>query len=183
MHNYEVPIYVNGHGYLIRLEGEVIKNASDFSPGNKALNQNTYVGSDYDKVIENASDFSLKNQSNSSSENTYVENDSINNDNEILLKLQAVEVSNLYVMRKQKILFYKENTMEEKMENYVITQERNGEISVLASSYKNAIFVGRDYFSDYETYNLEKIKGVSPSENGRLFYSYRIYGDYCRTSW
>ena len=160
MHNYEVPIYVNGHGYLIRLEGEVIKNASDFSPGNKALNQNTYVGSDYDKVIENASDFSLKNQSNSSSENTYVENDSINNDNEILLKLQAVEVSNLYVMRKQKILFYKENTMEEKMENYVITQERNGEISVLASSYKNAIFVGEDYLSDYETYNLEKVNNL-----------------------
>lgn len=160
MHNYEVPIYVNGHGYLIRLEGEVIKNASDFSPGNKALNQNTYVGSDYDKVIENASDFSLKNQSNSSSENTYVENDSINNDNEILLKLQAVEVSNLYVMRKQKILFYKENTMEEKMENYVITQERNGEISVLASSYKNAIFVGGDYLSDYETYNLEKVNNL-----------------------
>lgn len=46
------------------------------------------------------------------------------------------------------------------MENYVITQERNGEISVLASSYKNAIFVGRDYLSDYETYNLEKVNNL-----------------------
>lgn len=55
-----------------------------------------------------------------------------------------------------------ENTIfqEEKMENYVITQERNGEISVLASSYKNAIFVGGDYLSDYETYNLEKVNNL-----------------------
>ena len=46
------------------------------------------------------------------------------------------------------------------MENYVITQERNGEITVLASSYKNAIFVGGDYLSDYETYNLEKVNNL-----------------------
>lgn len=46
------------------------------------------------------------------------------------------------------------------MENYVITQERNGEISVLASSYKNAIFVGGDYLSDYDTYNLEKVNNL-----------------------
>ena len=46
------------------------------------------------------------------------------------------------------------------MGNYVITQERNGEITVLASSYKNAIFVGGDYLSDYETYNLEKVNNL-----------------------
>ena len=46
------------------------------------------------------------------------------------------------------------------MENYVITQERNEEISVLASSYKNAIFVGGDYLSDYEAYNLEKVNNL-----------------------
>ncbi len=37
MHNYEVPVFVNGHGFMVRLEGEVIKNAPDYSPGNKAL--------------------------------------------------------------------------------------------------------------------------------------------------
>ena len=52
------------------------------------------------------------------------------------------------------------NIKENDMENYVITQERNGEISVLASSYKNAIFVGGDYLSDYETYNLEKVNNL-----------------------
>ena len=53
-----------------------------------------------------------------------------------------------------------QNFQDKKMENYVITQERNGEISVLASSYKNAIFVGGDYLSDYETYNLEKVNNL-----------------------
>ena len=52
------------------------------------------------------------------------------------------------------------NIKENDIENYVITQERNGEISVLASSYKNAIFVGGDYLSDYETYNLEKVNNL-----------------------
>lgn len=52
------------------------------------------------------------------------------------------------------------NIKENDMENYVITQERNGEITVLASSYKNAIFVGGDYLSDYETYNLEKVNNL-----------------------
>ena len=37
MHNYEVPVFVNDHGFMVRLEGEVIKNAPDYSPGNKAL--------------------------------------------------------------------------------------------------------------------------------------------------
>lgn len=54
----------------------------------------------------------------------------------------------------------KDNSQAKDMENYVITQERNGEISVLASSYKNAIFVGEDYLSDYETYNLEKVNNL-----------------------
>ena len=53
-----------------------------------------------------------------------------------------------------------QNFQDKKMENYVITQERNGEITVLASSYKNAIFVGGDYLSDYETYNLEKVNNL-----------------------
>ena len=38
--NFKVSIYINGYGYLIRLEGEVIKIASDFSPGNNALKKN-----------------------------------------------------------------------------------------------------------------------------------------------
>ena len=54
----------------------------------------------------------------------------------------------------------KDNSQAKDMENYVITQERNGEITVLASSYKNAIFVGGDYLSDYETYNLEKVNNL-----------------------
>ena len=45
-------------------------------------------------------------------------------------------------------------------QNYVITQERNGEITVLANSYNNAIFVGGDYLSDYETYNLETVNNL-----------------------
>lgn len=105
MHNYEVPIYVNGHGYLIRLEGEVIKNASDFSPGNKALKQNTYV-----------------------------ESDSNNNNNEILLKLQAVEVSNLYVMRKQKVLFNIENKLSQEI-NMENTTNINNLNSLKAAEY------------------------------------------------
>ena len=52
------------------------------------------------------------------------------------------------------------NIKQNDMENYVITQERNGEITVLASSYKNAFFVGGDYLSDYETYNLEKVNNL-----------------------
>ena len=45
MHNYEVPVFVNGHGFLVRLEGEVIKNASDYSHENKARTKNTYIES------------------------------------------------------------------------------------------------------------------------------------------
>lgn len=46
------------------------------------------------------------------------------------------------------------------MENYVITQEKNGEITVLVSNYKDAIFAGGDYLNDYETYNLEKVNSL-----------------------
>ena len=45
-------------------------------------------------------------------------------------------------------------------QNYVITQEKNGEITVLANTYNNAIFVGGDYLSEYETYNLEKVNNL-----------------------
>lgn len=46
------------------------------------------------------------------------------------------------------------------MENYVITQEKNGETTVLVSNYKGAIFAGGDYLNDYETYNLEKVNSL-----------------------
>ena len=55
MHNYEVPVFVNGHGFLVRLEGEVIKNASDFSHENKARTKNTYIESN-----SNTNDLLLK---------------------------------------------------------------------------------------------------------------------------
>ena len=32
MHNYEVPVFVNGHGFMVRLEGEVIKNGLRLQP-------------------------------------------------------------------------------------------------------------------------------------------------------
>ena len=46
------------------------------------------------------------------------------------------------------------------MENYVITQEKNVETTVLVSNYKGAIFAGGDYLNDYETYNLEKVNSL-----------------------
>lgn len=76
MHNYEVPVFVNGHGFLVRLEGEVIKKLSTSAPGSIPVQKNTSIESNIDN-------------------------------NELLLKLQATEVSNLYVIRKQKVLFQK----------------------------------------------------------------------------
>ena len=74
MHNYEVPVFVNGHGFLARLEGEVIKKLPTSAPGSIPVQKNTSIESNIDN-------------------------------NELLLKLQATEVSNLYVIRKQKVLF------------------------------------------------------------------------------
>lgn len=74
MHNYEVPVFVNGHGFLVRLEGEVIKKLPTSAPGSIPVQKNTSIESNIDN-------------------------------NELLLKLQATEVSNLYVIRKQKMLF------------------------------------------------------------------------------
>lgn len=74
MHNYEVPVFVNGHGFLVRLEGEVIKKLPTSAPGSIPVQKNTSIESNIDN-------------------------------NELLLKLQATEVSNLYVIRKQKVLF------------------------------------------------------------------------------
>lgn len=74
MHNYEVPVFVNGHGFLVRLEGEVIKKLPTSAPGSIPVQKNTSIESKIDN-------------------------------NELLLKLQATEVSNLYVIRKQKLLF------------------------------------------------------------------------------
>ena len=74
MHNYEVPVFVNGHGFLVRLEGEVIKKLPTSAPGSIPVQKNTSIESKIDN-------------------------------NELLLKLQATEVSNLYVIRKQKVLF------------------------------------------------------------------------------
>lgn len=74
MHNYEVPVFVNGHGFLVRLEGEVIKKLPTSAPGSIPVQKNTSIESNIDN-------------------------------NELLLKLQATEVSNLYVIRKQKELF------------------------------------------------------------------------------
>ena len=74
MHNYEVPVFVNGHGFLVRLEGEVIKKLPTSAPGSIPVQKNTSIESNIDN-------------------------------NELLLKLQATEVSDLYVIRKQKVLF------------------------------------------------------------------------------
>lgn len=74
MHNYEVPVFVNGHGFLVRFEGEVIKKLPTSAPGSIPVQKNTSIESKIDN-------------------------------NELLLKLQATEVSNLYVIRKQKVLF------------------------------------------------------------------------------
>lgn len=69
-----MPVFVNGHGFLVRLEGEVIKKLSTSAPGSIPVQKNTSIESNIDN-------------------------------NELLLKLQATEVSNLYVIRKQKVLF------------------------------------------------------------------------------
>lgn len=89
MHNYEVPVFVNGHGFMVRLEGEVIKNASDFSSSHMTT----------EKILTSEAQL---------------------NNNEILLKLQAVKVSNLYVVRQQRPLFKIENEQSKDLDN---TQE------------------------------------------------------------
>ena len=44
------------------------------------------------------------------------------------------------------------------MENYVITQEIDGNTTVLATDYKNAIFVGGSELSEYKAYNSDNIE-------------------------
>lgn len=91
MHNYEVPAFVNGHGFMVRLEGEVIKNGLRLQP----------VAHDDEKTLTSEAQL---------------------NNNEILLKLQAAKVSNLYVVRKQRPLFKIENEQSKDLDN---TQENS----------------------------------------------------------
>ena len=91
MHNYEVPVFVNGHGFMVRLEGEVIKNGLRLQP----------VAHDDEKTLTSEAQL---------------------NNNEILLKLQAAKVSNLYVVRKQRPLFKIENEQSKDLDN---TQENS----------------------------------------------------------
>ena len=81
MHNYEVPVFVNGHGFMVRLEGEVIKNASDYSQSHKTTKKTLTSEAQLDNT-------------------------------ELLIKLQAAKVSNLYVIRKQRPLFKVEQNYE-----------------------------------------------------------------------
>ena len=48
MHNYEVPVFVNGHGFLVRLEGEVIKKLPTSAPGSIPVQKNTSIESNID---------------------------------------------------------------------------------------------------------------------------------------
>lgn len=43
MHNYEVPVFVNGHGFMVRLEGEVIKNSLRLQLVAHDDEKNTYI--------------------------------------------------------------------------------------------------------------------------------------------
>jgi len=67
---------VNGHGFLVRLEGKVIKNASDYSPGVETRTKNTYIRS-------------------------------TSGNNELLLKLQAVEEERTRNKHRAANTFYK----------------------------------------------------------------------------
>lgn len=100
MHNYEVPVFVNGHGFMVKLEGEVIKNGFRLQP----------VAHDDEKTLTSEAQLKTSEFSPGNEVLQKILTSEDNHDNnENLLKLQAAKVSNLYVVRKQRPLFKIEN--------------------------------------------------------------------------
>lgn len=130
MHNYEVPVFVNGHGFMVRLEGEVIKTAPDYSLSHKTTKKTLTSGAEKDAPEFSPGNETLKKTPASEAEkdapdyssgNETLEKKTLTSEaqldnNELLLKLQAAQVSNLYVVRKQRPLFKIEKNQTEDIE-------------------------------------------------------------------